>query len=170
MFTVKLPGCREINSWCTSGDCVTVSWEEWYKVWKKRSKYWAFVVRDSSFLGVQTYYVNTHRRIDDLRHDLNELSAVPWTPNPRDQRFKDIAWWVVSKVGQRSSKQRQATCWRKIALIRWSWSERQFQSNAIYGKQTEQDWKAGFMWDDHLRDLTMRRANLDISEGLKIGL
>ena len=62
------------------------------------------------------------RRCD--RYYLSQFSAVPWIPNQRERRSKRMEWSVVLKAAERSRRQRQVTCWQPMALIRWSWRER----------------------------------------------
>jgi len=79
---------------------------------------------------------------------------------------------MVSKAAERSSRQRQVTCWRPMALIRWSWMEMSRVSvewNFWYA-----DWSGLRSWIrtrwSVKRDWTTRSTILDMVERLEIGL
>ena len=81
-----------------------------------------------------------------------------------------MEWYMVSKAAERSSRQRQVTCGRPMALIRWSWMERSRVSvewNFRYA-----DWSGLKSWFrtrwSLKRDWTTRSTILDMVERLEI--
>jgi len=59
----------------------------------------------------------TRKRRDD-RYDLNQLRTKPWIPNQDERQVIKMSWSIVSKVAERSSKQRHDTFCDPIALMK----------------------------------------------------
>ena len=59
----------------------------------------------------------TRKQRDD-RYDLNQLRTEPWLPNQDERRAIKMSWSIVSKVAERSSRQRHVTFCDPTALMR----------------------------------------------------
>ena len=62
--------------------------------------------------------------VRDERYEVNHCSETEEMPNQVERRWSRMEWSRVSKVADRSRRQRQETCYMEMALERWSCSER----------------------------------------------
>ena len=61
--------------------------------------------------------------MQDERYDVNHCGETEEMLNQVERRWNRMEWSRVSKVAYRSSRQRQETCCKEMALERWSCRE-----------------------------------------------